>query len=69
MSPQDLAVNYLVSRTRGNGSRLIVNRPKIGVTAENFVFRIPKQWNRLPSSLRICDSHNYLIFHLRNNLF
>ena len=64
LSPHDLGVNYLVSRTRGNGISLIVNRPKTAILAKNFVFRISKQWNRLSNSLRIYDSHNTFISRL-----
>ena len=69
VSPRDLGVNFLVSRTRGNGISLMVNRPKTAILAKNFAFRIPKQWNSLPNSLRTCDSHNSFILRLRNKLF
>ena len=36
VSTHDLGVNYLVSRTRGNGISLIVNRPQTAILVKQL---------------------------------
>ena len=64
ISPGDLGIQRLTSKSRGNQYNLCVRRANKSVIGKSYTFRIAKQWNNLPLVVKARTNHSAFVTDL-----